>query len=301
MPYFPNSPFCQKLSPTAPLHKDSVPIIKLLVEKSARACLNTDRYSFPVWKATSATKRIPVRLVKKVVSSTGVISYKPKTDQLKFLNFIAQGIPLKPEFKPAAGKFEGTREPDAHLIVIETDTKKAWGLWRYKWMDGNPQCEGGGFVKNYETGTGQVENLSGGWGERATGLSGLFGLILRSELEKGVIPHAGAIALLACKKGIHVPPAMQHDGYSLAQYAPIQGMRLRLPASHVSKATIPILRMKEEQMRDYGDYIVDSAGNPAWFAEDPMTAGGGYSKWTQGLANWQIWPKFPWAKLQVVA
>ena len=83
-------------------------------------------------------------------------------------------------------------------------------------------------------------------GERATGLCGIGGLTLRSELQAGVIPHALSFSpeAYSVKKGYPVWPGLQSDGASTNANAPREGQRLALPIDTViDKTWPPILKM----------------------------------------------------------
>lgn len=279
-------------------HPDSANIVKELVRTSIIACpnINISNFSFPVYKVPNSVPKVPVRLVKRTKTATGyTYADVPTWDKPNTRKLLAAGVRLKTTMKPAAGS-------DGHLIVANTDESSAVGLWRAQYIGGKWQCEGAGFVDDYVNGTGIVKQFSTGeWvGERATGLSGLGGLITRAEVQAGVIPHGLAIALLGPKKGWPVKPAIQSDGGSLAAYAPREGQRLRLPSGYSSTTTIPLLKMIERAASDYSLIVTDKAGCHAFFCEDPMTAGGDYKAWQGGKYAYQIGAAFPWAKLEAV-
>jgi hypothetical protein len=112
-------------------------------------------------------------------------------------------------------------------------------------------------------------------GVRAANCSALGGLIRRSDLDAGVIPHALAIALPGSllKRGF-VPPARAEDGDSATSYTGSipMGSRLALPASTTTQGLTPGGVLLADTLKNRGGFVVDRSSGLTLYAE-PGCAG----------------------------
>jgi hypothetical protein len=217
--------------------------------------INAERYSMPVFQATSAD---PLKTYFKVG--------------------VAQGQFHVPA---AATPAEGT---DRSMIVIEPDGRWSDESWLTDVQPGAVNT--GHFVREDLVGDGGFA-APGGTGIRAARASILGGLIRTHELQAGKIPHALAIALpqaLMAKRA--VPPATGIDGDSngyggiipmgqlmaLAPGVSIDGMRpLDKPLAAPRKLSTAG-RAIATALKTYGAYVVDTGGATALYAEPGAAA-----------------------------
>jgi len=135
-----------------------------------------------------------------------------------------------------------------------------------------------------------------------------------SELEKGVIPHALAIAIFRPSNKAKWP-AKTTDGSYTGTNAIDEGQRFRFPQSIVIQDSwCPLIKMMVQAVRDYGLVVVDRSSCIAFGVEDGKQyapsdvvdkAQWSYSqiktKYMQGKHTWEIISQFPWNQLEAVA
>jgi hypothetical protein len=99
------------------------------------------------------------------------------------------------------------------------------------------------------------------WGATATGLPDAEGTIAADDVAKGRINHALLISLPYSRPCGASPrwPAQRCDGYKTGNPL-VEGLRIRLPPGYQSRCTIPLGRMVDQALTEYGAVIGDSSG-----------------------------------------
>lgn len=179
--------------------------------------------------------------------------------------------PWNPAWKPSPGS-------DAHLCVIDTDGCE-YNFWGWGWE--GPLTAGS--ATTFKRGGKGFSTY--GHACRAAGSALTGGVVLRSELETGVIPHALAFATQTVTRYPEsVAPAT--DGYGSN---PKTGIRIPLGARMDMDPTIAVTtantpnrhdRSFLECLQDRGAFCVDGGGF-GFYAEDELTAGK-YPDWPLG-------------------
>jgi hypothetical protein len=162
---------------------------------------------------------------------------------------------------------------EGQVIFWDVARQEYWAFWRYQ------RGAGGGHASfqngyHYGTGpgfTGSVDSRSG----RGAGTSKLVGLVLRDELDYGVVAHALDLAMPSPASDF-VPPAMKSDGGgSAAAGDPPEGARFQLDPS-IDVTQLPGLsregRMIARALQVYGMFLVDGSGRNKIFVEATETA-----------------------------
>lgn len=254
----PGSVWTRPVPPNPPVAPVSAAYVDELVnERLARHqfMVIKDGYTVPVYRATASAPRRDVRLL---YDNSG---------------FKLTNCPLDPRWKPSSGT-------DAHLAVIDTDGCE-YNFWGYGW-DG-PGTAGSAIA--FRPGGERFSTTRNAC--RAAGAALTAGLILRSEIDAGRIPHALAFATQpATRYGTVVAPATDGWQDGLSQPGPRipVGARIQLdPSISVSTYTNPGDRIVLKALQEFGAILVDGGGF-GFYAEDELTAGK-YLDWPLGGAR----------------
>jgi hypothetical protein len=145
------------------------------------------------------------------------------------------------------------------------------------------------------------------WGATATSLPVTAGLIEISEMQRGRIDHAIAVALPDACAGWFAWPAQRTDGESTDPWCIPEGAKLRLdPSVDVQALRLPpITAMVARAAQRYGLIVRDrTAGSFAFYAESPKPAQvrfyGGKAPIWGGEPPSRALDRFPWSALQVL-
>lgn len=166
------------------------------------------------------------------------------------------GVPIPEAARP-------DRQADAHLSVIDLDAaceydlygaRKVDGRWEAEWANAIPLSAGGVYPN--------------GLSSRATGFSGLAGLIWPEELRRGRIDHALLFAYPLTRAGGPVLPATASDGKTEGDFTIPQGARLQLdPELDLSTLGLtPVEYTIARALQDYGMFLGDTGGRSAVYA-----------------------------------
>jgi hypothetical protein len=160
---------------------------------------------------------------------------------------------------------------DGWFSIIDTAAGYGYDLWRARRQgDGSISFQ---YVKRWALGgPGYSKPQSpDAAGARGSGLPLFAGVILRSELQQGVINHALAISLPGPARTVFVPPASTTDGVGAANSVP-EGARIVLkPTAQLS--ALPggdnprIAAAIVKALRTYGAVVVDRAAVPTLYAQ----------------------------------
>jgi hypothetical protein len=211
-------------------------------------------YAIPVYTAASSTPKVPV-------------GSAPRNWWKGF-----PSVPIPPNAKPATGS-------DKHLTVEDADW--LWEFWEMV-KDSSGRWNAGSGSQMPKRGNGYSDRAAG-LASRAYGGSSTAGSILKSEMQKGIIPHALALAYETvlgpsyAKGQVAGGPmaiASHSDNYQDAAHSGPgcipEGARLRIKkgidiaalAGGKKDALIVLTAL-----RDYGGFMVDHAGAPTIYAE----------------------------------
>lgn len=118
-------------------------------------------------------------------------------------------------------------------------------------------------------GDGWFDNRIDYWGGRESGACHLGGLILKSEITAGVIPHALSIGIPGTMTGAPIFPATSCSHINAGGIP--MGARVQLDPSidvnSLSYLRTGMDRMVAKALQDYGGYIVEVSGATAFYCE----------------------------------
>jgi len=283
-----NSCWQAKLPDNAPISSNTSAYISNVISqiKQYGPWINTNQYSVPVYVVPEDQPTVYITLNKAKGS--------PVVDDLQAAY---HAVPLPPDAHPANGT-------DHHLVVLQPSTGKMWEFWVLQAEVNSSgtfwSADWGGYIGNYHNSTGFFEQPFPTWGATATSLMLAGGLMLISEAEAGLVPHALAFAMLNLAPWNDVVlPAQRSDGNGKGIVP--EGTRFRLPPNvNLSGITLPFAKVMATAIRDYGLITRDTAGVPVTYAEDPSPYGS--NPWHDIFTTWenQIMNEIPWAEVQVV-
>jgi hypothetical protein len=272
-----SSPFNKAVPSTAKAAANSAAVIAGLLTKTPVA--NLVHYGIPIYTATTSTPRVAITCT--APSSWG----KCPLAGLK--------VPLSVKYTPNSGS-------DGVLVVLDRTADKAYELWRASRSGSTWTTEWGG-----------VSNLKGsGWNgvATATGASRIGGVVLLSELKKGVIPHALAVQSSQTCASTYLSPANKTDGTSTSASCIPEGAHIQLsPSVNVKKLGLGKVNLAvATALQKYGAYVVDTGGSSLSisFQRSPGTSANyaGSSYVALGIkADYYAFSRIPWTKMRVLA
>jgi hypothetical protein len=213
-------------------------------------------------------------------------------------------VPLPPTAKAAAGT-------DKVLVVWQPSTDKLWDFWRLVHSNGAWSASWGGAMQNVSSNPGVYgpEAWPGAepwWGDSASSLEPVGGLISLQDLEMGYIDHAVAIAIPSVRAGVYASPARRTDGKSANSLSLPEGAHLRLdPALDLAALHLPrVTLMIAEAAQRYGLFVRDYAPDVTIYAQDPTPTGSnpyaGSGGYFEGKTPRELLESFPWSHLEVL-
>jgi hypothetical protein len=288
--FAPNSCWQAPLPDNAPISPNSSAFVQDFVAQMNRIgpWINIDQYSVPIYVVPASQPKKQVVLDRP--------SGTPTVDQLKAA---WKEVPIPDNAHPANGT-------DKHLVIWQPSTNQMWEFWA---MDKTTNSSGvfwvaqwGGFIADVSNSPGFFQAPNPTWGATATSLMLAGGLMLISEAQQYVIPHALAYATADFAPwNVVAPPAQRSDGDGKSIIP--EGTRFRLPHNvDLSHITTPLGKAMAIAIRDYGLLCRDTAGAAVVYGEDPTPYG--TNPWpaimNNGWAN-NIMKEIPWNQLQVVS
>jgi hypothetical protein len=205
-------------------------------------------------------------------------------------------VPIPAHARPAAGT-------DAQMIVWQPSTDTLWEFWSMKRRPDGWHAAWGGRITHTSTNPGVFREPVVSWGATATSLSLAGGLITASELRRGRIDHALALALPSIRRGEFSLPAQRTDGQSDSGSAVPAGARFRLdPRLDLDRLGLaPAVLAIARAAQRYGMIVRDRAAAVVLFAEDPAGLGENpYPALFGGRPPWDLLRSFPWQHLQLM-
>jgi hypothetical protein len=213
-------------------------------------------------------------------------------------------VPLPPTARPAAGT-------DKVLVLWQPSTDRLWDFWRLVHLSDGWHAAWGGAMRHVSSNPGVYgprawQGAKPWWGDSASSLEPVGGLISLEDLELGVINHALAIAIPNVRSGAFALPAQRTDGRSDDPLALPEGAHLRLdPALDLAALHLPRLPlMIAEAAQRYGLFVRDYAPDVSFYAQDPTPTGAnpfaGPAGYFEGKYPRELLASFPWNRLQLL-
>lgn len=276
------------------IRSDSSILVNDLVNQSLpenNPGINIYQYSVPIYLADMTTPRVKVSVVQNGTVLSGLELHKK----------LQEGVPISDNFVPANGF-------DKHIVIIDMggiSKGKMWEFWGFEKINGQYQVGWGGIIDNVFSSIGIVPEINGEkWGATATSLPLLGGLILKDELESGVIPHMLAFAIKnpSGQEPKYIYPALRTDGNTSGNTGTIPaGQIFQFPEDiAINQNWCPMIKMMVEAVRDYGMILRDRSGNTTFYAECPHSNINPYLPYLNGKPVWEVIREFPFDKLQAV-
>jgi hypothetical protein len=295
--FFSPTSFWNEIVPAdAPLDPSSSAVVAGLsgleqAEQAAKAgpAINTTTWSVPIYTVPASQPTVRVNLVDGTSTA---------------LQAAWSAVPLPSNAQPAAGT-------DKHLVVWQPSTNRMWEFWHLEKVGETWEAYWGGAMQDVSAnkgvyGTEAWQGAATSWGSTASSLPLAGGLITLEDLERGVINHALAIAVPNTRIGWYASPAQRSDGSSTEASSLPEGAHLRLdPTLDLASLHLPrITLILAEAAQRYGIFVRDTAGDVAFYAEDPIPTGkepyGGAHGYFEGQSASKILASFPWSHLQLL-
>jgi hypothetical protein len=271
------------------------------VEAFAAEVAHDESVKHPPWINTTSSS-IPIYTVAADQPTVGVTL--EDASRAPSLQAAWTSVPLPPTAQPAAGS-------DKVLVVWQPSTDRLWDFWRLVHTVEGWQATWGGAMQNVSSNPGVYgpEAWPGAkpwWGDSASSLEPVGGLISLEDLELGQINHALGIAIPNVRAAEYASPAQRTDGTSTEPLSLPEGVHLRLDpkldlaALHLPRLTLLIA----EAAQRYGLFVRDYAPNVSFYAQDPTPTGtnpyGGPNGYFEGKSPRELLASFPWRHLQVL-
>lgn len=232
-----------------------------------------------------------------------------------------RAVPIPAYAQPTGGS-------DARMAIYQPSTDTIWEFWRMSKQADGWHAGWGGRMIDVSTDPGYYRNVfspSGhileqwDWGAPATSFPLVAGVIMISELEKGVIPHAIAFAIGHTCAHEFAAPAQRTDGDVNPAADPNcvpEGAQFRLdPKLNIASLHLPrLIRIMAVAAQKYGLIIDNRSSGVSVYDQSPTAyiADWGYNPYfgpqnqpgTPG-ALYNGWPtseimKFPWSHLELL-
>lgn len=283
-----------------PTDPDSGRLVNALVDevhqeqrKGTGPYMNTVEASTPLYSVDGGQPNVRVALT------------NPAPPWRRALQRAFNEVPLPTTAQPAPGQ-------DAHLTLWQPSTDRLWEFFHLRKQGGQWTADWGGAIQNVSGSPGYYSRSSWPgaswvWGASATSLPVIGGTMLIKELQRGVIPHAIALAVPSARAGEWAWPAQRSDGRNTDPTSLPEGARLRLdPKLDVASLGLdPVTAAIARAAQRYGMIIRDQTGTAiGLYGEDPAQ----YEAIHHENPYKALLPKistvllgrFPWDRLQVV-
>jgi hypothetical protein len=296
--FFSPTSFWNEVLPAAPvMDSTSASLVKAFSEEIA----HDESVKDPPWINTTV-ESVPIYTVP--ANQPTVLVNLEKVSSAPLLQAAWSAVPLPPEAHPAAGT-------DKVLVVWQPSTNKLWDFWRLAHTSSGWNASWGGAMQGVSSDPGVYgpEAWPGAktwWGDSASSLEPVGGLISLEDLAQGRINHALGIAIPSVRAGVYASPARRTDGKSTNPLALPEGAHLRLDpnldlaALHLPRVTLMIA----EAAQRYGLFVRDYAPDVTFYAQDPTPTGtdpySGASGYFEGKSPRELLESFPWSHLEVL-
>jgi len=266
------------------------------------AGINTDAYAPAVYTVAADQARVSVKIA------------NPNPHLRRAM---AAGVPIPPGAQPASGT-------DGQLVIWQPGTDTMWELFRARSEADGWHAAYGGRIRDVSKSPGHYRDVSDAarpgtfreqhsWGEAASSIPNLPGLITLDELRRGRIDHALVFATWVNAPGKWVYPAQRSDGACNGEHCSEipQGARFRLgPGYKVSQIDHPVVRMIARVVKNYGMVLYNKTGGGVGFytegwrqhrTDDPYHGPGGFFTADPDQQRpTEFMREFPWERLQML-
>jgi hypothetical protein len=294
--FSPSSFWNEPVPANAPLASNS----RGLVEAFRGAIPRDEAQKAPPWINTTS-ESIPVY----TVGNIPTVKVTLEGANAPALQSSWDAVPLPATAQPAAGT-------DKVLVVWQPSTDRLWDFWRLQNTATGWQASWGGAMENVSSNPGVYgpEAWPGGkpgWGDSASSLEPVGGMISLEDLQRGQVNHALRMAIPEVRAGVYASPAQRSDGRSTNPLSLPEGAHLRLePKLNLAALHLPRLTlMLAEAAQRYGIFVTDYAPNISFYAQDPTPTGtnpyAGPSGYFEGKSPRELLASFPWSHLQVLS
>jgi hypothetical protein len=333
--YFPSSFFTKPLPEDTVIDRESDELVRQLrnlafgvAPQTQINCRHAVTSPAEEWTPAEQASCQPVITRAGIVAENGSTVYRVGGDQPRvpvaigkanpdLRRVMAAGVPIPPGAQPSLGS-------DRRMIIWQPQTDTMWELWKASLEADGWHAANGGRILNVSKSPGHYRDLVNRrhpgrfreqhrWGETASSIATLPGLIRLDQLRAGRIRHALVFATWTNKPGAWVYPAQNTDGRCRGQYCSAipQGARFRLGADYkVSQLQNPFVRMLARAVQDYGMVLDNTTGGGvAIYAEgwrqygigDPYSGPGGFFTADPRQTHpTQFMRDFPWEKLKML-
>jgi hypothetical protein len=243
--------------------------------------INTTKFSSPVYTVPADQPTVRVTI----------------DQRQSLLQSASQAVPIPAGATPAAGS-------DGTIVISQPSTDTMWEYWQAAKRADGWHAMYGGKMSNVSANPGYFSAPA--WGATATSLPFLGGLIRLDDLKAGRIDHALAMAIPDTRAGVWSWPAQRTDGRTQSTTAIPEGTRFRLdPALDIAALKLPyVTRLMAQAAQRYGIVVRDTAGNVAFYGEDPTPTGSDPYTGAQGYFGGQypstLVAAFPWDHLEAL-
>jgi hypothetical protein len=252
--------------------------------------INTTQFSVPVYTVPAGQPTVKVAL--------------ENASRAPALQAAWNAVPLPAEAHPASGT-------DGVLVVWQPSTDQLWDFWRLVHREDGWHASWGGAMQHVSLDLGAYgpEVWPGAqkwWGDSASSMEPVGGLISLEDLKLGVINHAIGMALPEIRAGEYASPAERDDGKSANPLSLPEGAHLRLnPNLDLASLHLPrVTLLIAEAAQKYGIFVRDGARNVVFFAQDPTPTGtnpyAGPEGYFEGKYPSQLLAAFPWSQLELL-
>ncbi len=212
-----------------------------------------------------------------------------------------EAVPIPAGARPATGS-------DAHITIWQPSTDSLWELFEARHTAAGWQAAWGGAIRHVSHSPGYYTSASWpgaqpGWGATATSLPAAAGTMTISELQRGTIDHALAIALPNARADSYSWPAQRTDGTDPDPSSIPEGAHLRLdPRLNIASLHLPrALEAIALAAQRYGLIVRDKTGESvALYAQVPTGGGDPYTQVFGGTPVYDLLKRFPWDSLEVL-
>lgn len=272
-----------------------------LMEHFAAQVASDERPGHWPWINTTSSS-IPVYTVPRREATTRVKLERVR--RAPALQAAWERVPLPPGARPAAGS-------DKALVLYQPATDRLWDFWRLNRSATGWEASWGGAMRHLSRNQGVYgprawPGARSWWGDSASSLEPLGGLITLQDLASGQIDHAIAIAIPNVRAGVYSSPARRTDGRSESPLDLPEGARLRLDptldltALHLPRLALIIARAAQRFgliIRDYAPVLTLYAQDPTPTGTNPYAGPDGYF---ENQTPAELLAGFPWNHLRLL-
>lgn len=334
-PYFPGSFFTHRLPDDAVIDRGSAELVREVrnmafgvAPSTVFNCRHAVMNDPSTWTAEESANCAEVVTPAGIIADAGAAVYKVPADQPRvpvaidnpnpnLRRAMAAGVPIPAGAEPALSG-------DGQLIIWQAATDTMWELFQARSERDGWHAGYGGRIRDVSENPGHYRDVPDParpdlyreqhtWGETASSIPSLPGLITLQDVRARKIDHALVFSTWVNAPGTWVYPAQRTDGACREGYCSQipQGARFRLPPGFkVARLEHPLVRMIARAVKNYGMVLDNKTrGGLGFYAEgwiqhdigDPWRSPGGlFVADPEQLHPTQFMREFPWERLQML-